>query len=86
MKGYLAGELLCSLVSQDLHTSGRHTSTALGDWRYSVKNQSGAILYIYLSTALHKRLVLIRLKCVSVLCFVGGSQSNVTRRNANYVV
>ena len=83
VKGYLAGELLRSLVSQDFHTSTR--ARALSGPRCSVEEWIRDIsLRIHL--ALRKSLVLILLTCVSVLCFRGGSQSNVTGRNANYVV
>lgn len=90
MKGYLAGQLLCSLVSPDFQTLQMEgippqLERSWGRTAQRGADQGHSSYKKCLSVALHKSLVSILFMCVSVLCFTEGSQSNVIgKKKSNF--
>lgn len=89
VKRYLAGQLLCSLVSQDFSnsTNGRHTSTtqALSGPHCSMKEGPGTFLYIYIYQVYCSKKVWFQF-CVCV-CFMlqQNEVSLMSDKNPNYL-
>ena len=90
MKGYLAGELLCSLVSQDFQTSqmdGIPPQLEHSWGRATQRRINQGHFFTYISKYCTPQMSGFDSSDACV-CFMfhRGSQSNVTGRNANYVV